>query len=355
MKATFPRLLGDVGGTNARWAWQAAAGAPIAHYAGYRCAQFESVLAVIERYRLDHALPPPAAAAFGIATAITGDRVQMTNHPWSFSIAELRAALGVDRCLVLNDFEAIAWALTALGPGDTRRVGGGAADGSDPGGGFGGGGPGGSGPGGTGPERNGVAGAPLAVLGPGTGLGVAGLVRSAGGAGRVIVGEGGHVTLAAATAREAEVVAWLQQTFGHASAERAISGPGLVNLRDALCAIDTKPAAPPMQPAEVAAAALSGADPVSAEALQLFGAFLGGVAGNLALTLGAHGGVYLGGGIVPSLGAAFDALPFRERFEAKGRFRGYLARIPTWVITAPAPALCGAAAALDAAERGAAG
>ena len=244
----------------------------------------------------------------------------MTNHPWSFSVAELQRVLGVGRLRVRNDFEAMAAALPTLGDAGRRQVGGGSPQ----------------------------AGAALAVLGPGTGLGVGGLAAAVGGRYAPIAGEGGHVTLAATTPREAAVLAWLGVRFGHASAERALSGPGLVNLHAALCAIDGQPALT-LQPADVVRGALGGRDPVCHEALQLFAAFLGNVAGNLALTLGARGGVYVGGGIVPQLGAAFDASPFRARFEAKGRFRGYLEQVPTWVITAPTPALQGAVNALDAA------
>jgi glucokinase len=318
-----PRLLGDIGGTNARWAWQTARGAPLQHYREYPCARFESVQAVIERYLADQGLPPPCEAAFGIATPVTGDVVQMTNHTWTFSVQDLKNALHLDRCLVLNDFAAIAAALPALRPGDVRYIGGGTA----------------------------VPAAPMAVLGPGTGLGVASLVFAPQGRPMVVDGEGGHVSLAATSARESAVLDWLQKRFGHASAERAISGPGLVSLYRAICAIDGKPAVD-LKPAQISAHALP--DDVTdrhaacKEALHLFGAFLGSVAGDLALTVGARGGVYIGGGIVPRLGRAFDALPFRERFEAKGRFRGYLERIPTFVITAPSPALYGAANALDA-------
>lgn len=319
MAQAFPRLLGDIGGTNARWAWQQGAGSGLSHASTYPCAQFESVQAVIEHYLHDQRLPRPARVAFGIATPITGDVVTMTNHHWSFSVVALQAALCVERCLVINDFEAIAAALPTLTAADSRRVGGGLA----------------------------VPGAPVAVLGPGTGLGVAGLVQGAAGRPIGIAGEGGHVTLAAANAREASVLAHLQERYGHASAERAISGPGLVNLYDAVCALDARPAVT-LPPAEVVARALAGSDAACVEALQLFGGFLGSVAGNLALTLGARGGIFLGGGIVPRLGTAFDALPFRARFEDKGRFRAYLERIPTSVITAPAPALYGAANALDA-------
>jgi glucokinase len=323
MENSHPRLLGDIGGTNARWAWQARPGAPLQHYREYPCAQFESVHAVIERYLADQRLPPPSEAAFGIATPVTGDVVQMTNHHWTFSVQELKDALSLKRCLVLNDFAAIAAALPALKPNDVRRIGGGEA----------------------------VALAPMAVLGPGTGLGVASLVFALQGRPLVVDGEGGHVSLAATNARESAVLDWLQKRFGHASAERAISGPGLVNLYRALCAIDGK-AALDLKPAQISAHALpddtTERHGACVEALRLFCAFLGSVAGDLALTVGARAGVYIGGGIVPRLGAAFDGLPFRERFEAKGRFRGYLERIPTFVITAPAPALYGAANALDA-------
>ena len=323
MSRRFPRLLGDIGGTHARWAWQAAPDAPLAPHTSYPCAGFASVQAVIEHLLHDRQLPRPARIAFGIATPVTGDLVRMTNHPWTFSVAQLQQALGVERCVVLNDFAAIAAALPALGAGDLRRIGGGEA----------------------------VAGAPMAVLGPGTGLGVAALVRAGpadadAGAPLAIEGEGGHVTLAATSAREADVLAWLRERFGHVSAERAVSGPGLQNLYRAVCALDRLPPQE-LAPADVTARALTGSDPACVEALQLFSAFLGSVAGNLALTLGARGGVYVGGGIVPRFGAAFDALPFRARFEAKGRFRSYLERIPTLVITAAAPGLVGAANALD--------
>ena len=319
MNQGFPRLLGDIGGTNARWAWQTAPGGALQHSASYPSAQFESVQAVIEQYLKDRHLPRPVRVAFGIATPITGDRVRMTNLHWAFSVAALQAALGVERCVVLNDFAAIAAALPALTPADSRCIGGGDA----------------------------VPGAPVAVLGPGTGLGVAASVQVDSGRHITIAGEGGHVTLAAANAREARVVEQLRQRFGHASAERALSGPGLVNLYEAVCALDALPRLD-LKPADVTRQALGGGDAACAEALQLFGGFLGSVAGNLALTLGAHGGVYIGGGIVPRLGTAFDSQSFRQRFEDKGRFRGYLERIPTSIITAPAAGLYGAANALDA-------
>lgn len=321
----FPRLLGDIGGTNARWAWQADAASALTHRATYACADHDSVLAVIQHYLAVHGLAKPANAALGIATAVTGDHIQMTNLHWSFSVAELRAALGVDQCLVLNDFATVAASLPALGADDVRALGSGAAQ----------------------------PGEPMAVLGPGTGLGVAGLVFDSAGRPITVAGEGGHATLAAANDREAAVLAQLHAWYGHASAERALSGPGLVNLYKALCAVDQRPVLD-LKPADVSARAQSGGDAACTEALALFAAFLGSVAGNVALTFGARGGVFVGGGIVPRLGEAFDAQAFRERFEAKGRFRSYLQGIPTAIITSPSAALLGAQRSLDNLKRAAA-
>jgi len=321
MAADAPRLLGDVGGTNARFAWQAGPGAEPEALVSYRCADFESLQAVVERYLGQLQRPAPRQAAIGIANPIVGDRVQMTNHSWHFSIDAMRRALGLERLLFVNDFAALALALPTLRPAESRPVG--AADST-------------------------FAGAALALLGPGTGLGVSGLSAvDGGGRRRVISGEGGHVTLAPADDEEQAVVAWLRGRFGHASAERALSGSGLQNLYQAWCAMHGRSEAAP-SPAEISRRGLDGSDAACAAALELFLAFLGNVAGNLALTLGAQGGVYIGGGIVPRLGGRIDGSRFRERFEAKGRFGDYLRRIPTHLILpGEGPALRGAALALD--------
>jgi glucokinase len=318
--STYPRLLGDIGGTNARFAWLAAPEAGLERVARYPCAEHASLQHAMRTYLDEHAPMGPRCSAIGIANPVTGDRVQMTNHHWSFSIEEVRREFGLDRFLVINDFTALALALPALGPADLRQVG---------------------------PGQS-VDGAPIALIGPGTGLGVSGLLPLPGGRGAVPVnGEGGHVTLPASDALEEAVIAVLQRRFGHASAERAISGPGLVNLHTALCEIEgAGPAG--LDAAAITAAALDGSDARCSRAVDLFLALLGSVAGNLALTLGARGGVYLGGGIVPRLGGRIDASAFRQRFEAKGRFAGYLTTIPTWVVQArTSPALTGAARALD--------
>lgn len=314
------RLLGDVGGTNARFALQAGPGAEPQAIASYRCADFESLEAVLRHYLAQHHQCMPRHAAIGIANPIDGDRVQMTNHDWHFSIDALRQALGLQRLLFINDFAALALALPTLQAHEVRRVGNAAA----------------------------VARGPLALLGPGTGLGVSGLLRGANGRDVVVSGEGGHVTLAATDDEEAAVLVWLRRQFGHVSAERALSGQGLVNLYRAWSALQGHAALDLAAP-QISQRALQGGDPACDAALELFLGVLGSVAGNLALTLGATGGVFIGGGIVPRLGNRIDGSRFRQRFEAKGRFGAYLSRIAVHVIQpADAPALRGASRALDA-------
>ena len=320
---SYPRLLGDIGGTNARLAWQTGRAAPLTDVVTYACAEHDSLLAAIRHYLAEHGKQRPSTCAIGIANPILGDHVQMTNHHWSFSISALQQGLGVKRLKVINDFTALALSLPTLQPADLLRIGhGGAA----------------------------VPGAALAVLGPGTGLGVAGLLPS-GVCGFVpVTGEGGHVTLAAQSEFETAVIGLLTHRFGHASAERALSGPGLVNLYDAASTLANRTPLP-LRPADVIERSRDDADPWCVAAIDLFCKFLGGVAGNLALTLGARGGVYIGGGLAPRLQAQIERSAFRERFVGKGRFREYLEAIPTFIIDAQtSPALTGAARALDMAD-----
>ena len=324
-ESPITRLLADVGGTNARFAWQDAANAPLSDIAVYPCANYDSLQAAIAHYLIAQHKPSPQWCAIGIANPVLGDQVQMTNHHWSFSIAALGAHLGVEQLRVINDFTALALALPALGSADLLAIGGEDNAPTD--------------------SLNTATFATKALLGPGTGLGVSGLVLGNNGVLVPISGEGGHVSLSAHDAREAGVIAWLTQRFGHASAERALSGPGLYNLYTALCALHGKQTEP-LQPAQVLERAQASADPVCVDALAVFCSLLGSVAGDLALTLGARGGVYLGGGIAPRITAQLRESLFRERFVAKGRFRGYLEAIPTLVIDSRIPAaLIGAARA----------
>lgn len=317
LSATFPRLVGDIGGTNARFALIEAPGSAPEALRTLSCAAFAGPADIIDHYLAENALPRPRWCAFGIANPVDGDSIHMTNRDWAFSIEALRERLGLDHLQVLNDFAALALALPALGNSDLTRVGGGSA----------------------------IAGRAIGLLGAGTGLGVSGLVPCDGDY-VPIESEGGHVTLPAANAHEAELIAVLARRTPHVSAERALSGPGLVALYEAEAAVRGERADAPSA-TEITSRALDGSSPLCAAAVDSFCAFFGTVAANLALTLGARGGVYIGGGIVPRLGAYFARSPFRERFEQKGRFSDYLARIPTLVIHAPYAGLTGAARALE--------
>lgn len=316
---SYPRLLGDIGGTNARFAWQDSADSELSDVATYPGRDHPTLLAAARHYLAAHGKPAPRWFAIGIANPVTGDRVQMTNHDWSFSISEVQAALGVQRFLVVNDFTALALALPTLAPNDLHQVGGDAA----------------------------VAAAPIGLVGAGTGLGVSGLLPVARGGWVPLGGEGGHVTLGGGNELEDAVIRHLRERFGHASAERALSGPGLVNLYEAVCAIEG--VAPTLHSADaVTRGALEGHNAQCLQVEALFFSLLGSVAGNLALSLGARGGVYIGGGIVPRLGKRIDASGFRASFERKGRFEAYLRAIPVYVVSAAvSPALIGASRALD--------
>lgn len=319
------RLLADIGGTNARFAWQAAPGAPITDVQVLPGAQYPTLQAAMHAYLDGLGRGAPAAVAIAIANPITGDMVRMTNHDWAFSQSAVKAEFGLRTLRMLNDFTALALALPDLPAAELRQVGGGEA----------------------------VPGVAMGLVGAGTGLGVSGLLPDGHGGWVPLEGEGGHVTLPATTARERIVMDGLIRRYGHASAERVCCGQGLVDTCAILCEADGVTVQGLDSASAVSEAALKAGHPQALETLNIFCAMLGSVAGNLALTLGARGGVYLGGGMVPRLGAWFDQSPFRARFEAKGRFQPYLASIPCWVIDPSAtPALYGASRALDIAGTG---
>lgn len=320
-----PRLLGDFGGTNVRLALQRP-GRAAGDIRLYHAADFPSAAAVLERYFGELALPlrqRPKAAAFAFAGPIAGGQVRMTNLPWTVSFATLKRRFGLTQLLAMNDFAAVAESLPYLKPRDRRKIGAPGMKGGQP-----------------------APGLPLAALGPGTGLGVAALIPIAGlrDHWQAIATEGGHVTLSPVDETEDELLSELRRRFGHVSAERAISGQGLENLYAALTALRGEPR--DAEAADITRMAGAG-DSVAREAIRHFCGMLGTVAGNLALAYGARGGVYLAGGIIAKLGPLFDDGLFRERFAAKGRYRDYLAAIPTYLITHKLPAFVGLAAALD--------
>lgn len=306
------RLIADIGATNARFAIANDAG--IEHIDVLPCDDFPTLADAAQAYLSRVGGVKPQTGAFAVAIPLSGaDEVSMTNHGWSFSISGTRKALGFDKLDVINDFTALALGITHLTAADYYKVGGGES----------------------------AQGAPIGIIGPGTGLGVGAVVFGRDGAPVPVTTEGGHVTMPASNEREFRLFEWLKQTkYHHISAERVISGKGLVNIYHGLCGLDGL-SLPEKTPAEITEAALARSCPVCVETLDLFCHFLGVAAGNVALTYGAFGGIYIAGGIVPRLGSYFATSRFMQSFLEKGRFKDYLAPIPVRVITHPYPGLEG--------------
>jgi glucokinase len=314
-------LIGDIGGTRVRLAL-AAPGCRPGPAVVIAADDHDSLAGALEAglAQLD-AGPRPEQAVLALAGPVVGDRFRFTNRPeWSFSVCALGAALAFERLTLVNDFTALALALPLLGAEDTVPLGG--------------------------PEGEGAAGAPLAVIGPGTGLGVSGLVPCKGDW-VPLAGEGGHASLAAGDGRDGELLRRLRDAGVRPSPDRILSGPGLSLIYAALAGI-----APEDAPLVAEIARRAGDDPQAAECLERFAHLLGGFAGDFALMLGARGGVFVGGGVVPRLGAAFPAARFRHGFEDKGRLSAYVAAIPTRLIVYEPATILGAGAALGRAGPG---
>lgn len=303
-------LIADIGATNSRCALLDEKGRVIA-VQRFSNSDYPDLGTLLLAYL--HERPTseqPREAALAIAAPVLGDEVQMVNIQWHISRDALAKQLGVSRLLLYNDFAAIAAGLPDLTHNELEQIGGGLGD----------------------------ARSTRAVLGPGSGLGVASLVPTPDGW-TVVSGEGGHVTMAAVTDEEAEILKMIRDQVGHCSAERLLSGPGLVMLYEAV-GRQHRVEVDELAPEQVMGKAAEG-DPLAVLAREHFFAMLGTVAGNLALTVGARGGVYIAGGIVPQSLKALEASEFRARFEAKGRYRSYLKAIPTYVITRLEPAFVG--------------
>jgi glucokinase len=308
---TMPlRLIADIGGTNARFAL--CDGAVVRDELQLRCADYPQIEQAVYHYlQTVGEQRAVGEAAFAIAAPLISDQISMTNHSWRFTISGLRQTLRLQRLIALNDFTALAMSLRHLPRAELTQIGGVVH----------------------------ASTAPIALLGAGTGLGVSGLV-AAGEHWWPLQGEGGHVSLAPGNAREAAVLQQLWRRFEHVSAERVLSGPGLVNLYTALAQLGGV-AVQSHDAAAIAERGLNGSCAVCTETLQMFCALLGSVAGDLALTLGATHALYIGGGIVPRLGDYFARSSFRQRFESKGRYASYLNRVPVFVIGSAQPAFVG--------------
>ena len=305
-----PVLLGDIGATNAQFAVLSDGRlGPIKRLAVAGFSRFiDAVGAFLEGECRDLAVKEALLAAAGL---VDDDRCVLTNRPWTIDASELRAAFGFAKIRLCNDFEATAWALPHLTSADLFPLGNGKP----------------------------VRGAPAAVLGPGTGLGVACFIpRSQDSV--VITSEGGHATMSPVSSREDAIIDWLRRRFGHVSAERVSSGAGLENLYHAVIEID-RVEAPERDAAGITRAALEGECAAATAALELFCAMLGTIAGNAALMFGARGGVYIAGGIAPRITDFMARSEFRSRFEAKGRLATYVKAIPSSVIIHPAATFVG--------------
>lgn len=331
--AASPGLVADIGGTRARFGWVDAGAAaaasghpppPVQHVHTLEARDFTGPADAVRSYlatlahQLGPAYRPPRSAAFAAAAAITGDRVTLLNSGWDFSQRALQAELALDHLRLLNDFEALALALPHLQPAQLRWHPGSGA---------------------------GATPLPMAVIGPGTGLGVAGVVPLPGRRWCALASEGGHATLAPGDDFESALIAHVRRSHAHVSAERLLSGIGLPLLHQAVIALRGEVGAE-LATEQVVQRGLAGDDPACRQTLEVFCALLGSFAGSVALILGARGGVFVGGGIVPRMRELFFASRFRQRFEAKGRLQGYLAAVPTALITDTLAALTGAAAVL---------
>jgi glucokinase len=322
--ADGPRLLADIGATHARFALETAPGV-LRQVAVLRCDDYAGIVPLLHAYLAQTGGVRITHGAFALANPISGDMIRMTNRDWQFSTDEVRRGLRLSTLLIVNDFTALAMALPGFKPQDLLQVGGGT------------------------PQSHAVAG----VLGPGTGLGVSGVIPTLDGF--VTLGsEGGHVNFAPADEREFAILQYAWREWPHVSNERLISGPGLELIHRALAARNGAEA-PRRSAADIVSAALEQDDALCLEVLECFAGMLGGAAANLAVTLGAFGGIFIGGGIVPRIAEWFATSPFRARFEAKGRFTDYIAQIPTYVIMTPNPALQGVAAILSEHLRGRSG
>jgi len=310
----FPVLVGDIGGTNARFAILVDSYAEPKQFPILQTADYATIDDAIQSAVLDHTSIQPRSAVLAIAGPVDGDEIDLTNCPWVVRPKQMMETLGLEDITVLNDFEAQALAVASLESEYLEKIGGGES------------------------EPNGSR----VVLGPGTGLGVAGLIRT-----RQtwvpVPGEGGHVDFGPRTERDFEIFPHLERIKGRISAEQLLCGRGLQNIYRAVCkANGVKPAL--TTPAEITGAALDGSSKEARETLELFVVYLGRLSGDFALTFMAHGGIYLAGGIAQRIIPALKAAAFREAFEDKAPHEDIMKTIPVYVITHPLAALSGLSA-----------
>ena len=317
MNADIPTqaLVADIGGTNARFAIANLETLSLSDIRTFPTAEHATLADAIRAYLKD-APETVAHAGLAVAAPLREDTVKFTNAAWTFKQSTLAKEAGLEAAYVFNDFEAQAYALPVLSADELHSLHGGKA----------------------------VENAPKVVLGPGTGLGVAGLVRSPSGW-VPVPGEGGHQTFPAENERELALLERMRVGLERLSVERVLSGPGLADLYRAIAASYGFSDAG-LSPAKVEQLAIGGEDEMAVEALNFFVQWLGRFAGDMALVFGARGGVYLGGGIAPKMLSRLEQDDFRQAFERKGRMSPYVEAIPIHVVVSDYPGLKGAAAGL---------
>ncbi len=311
-------LLGDIGGTTARFAIGDCDELTVTHFAAFQVKMFPSLQDTVSHY-LESIPFRPDLAGFAVAAPMNGEMMEMTNAPWKFTASDIRKVAGAERIVFLNDFEALALSLPYLTAHDLHSIGSGKA----------------------------VEGTPKVVLGPGTGFGMSALVRTQSGW-TTVPGEGGHISFGATNEREWAILKIIAENGGHISLERLLSASGLERIHAALASISGRDAAA-LKAIDIIKAAEDETepDPLAVDALDCFISILARIAGDAALSFGARGGVYLGGGIAPRIVKSLDEGRFRKSFDQKGRLSGWLAQVPVNVIMAKDAGLRGAALALS--------
>jgi glucokinase len=310
----YSALIGDIGATNIRLAIYY--NQKIQKVQQYKCSDFLSLEKAILHYtntELEEEIPVPQMGAIAIACPVIGDEVQMTNHPWKISVSKLKEDLRMDCLEIVNDFTAVSSALPFFSLSDIHKI-------QDKG--------------------NTILKHPMTVIGPGTGLGAATLI-SIGQEFFPLPGEGGHASIAGTNEREERVISYLREKHELVSFETVLSGQGIINLYEALCEISDEKPERKITSEEIVERALAGESARYLETLEMFCSFLANMAGNIALTVGSKGGVFLVGSIISSIKDFIEESSFRETFENKEGMKDYLENVPVYIIMHPTPAFVG--------------
>jgi len=305
-------LVADIGGTNARFALANPNDKRLSQFKNLPTKDYAGIIAAANEYLGQILGKRPTQACIAVACPVWGDAVSLTNNDWAFSIEDVQSSLKLKHLKVVNDFKALAAGVPFLAMNEKVQIG----------------------------KGHSIDNHPISVIGPGTGLGVATIIQNRDNH-IILDGEGGHVGFAPENQREVEILQVMQKDYGRVSAERILSGDGMVALYHALSEIRGI-ASPSLTAADIVEQAKSGSNAHSIETINVFCSILGSFAGDTAMTLNSQGGVYIGGGIVPRIADLLEKSPFRQRFENKGRTSSLIRNVPTFLMVAEQTALSGA-------------